>query len=124
MAYFSNGSEGMALDDLCDKCIHGFDTEKNCNRQKDNCAVWLLQFMWNYDQHEREKHGSITIEKRNAKVNYPIGELTREAVVKKMALDILLPQTEETLCSMFVEIPAKESETACTPTSPSGGEAV
>lgn len=108
MAYFSNGTEGMALDELCAKCIHGWDGEKN--RQEDTCAVWLLQSMWNYDQCRREDHGTITIKNRNITCVHRIGELTREAVVKKMALDTLLPQTEKVLCAMFVEFVVKESE--------------
>lgn len=40
MAYFSNGTEGMAYQDqYCDKCIHN-----------DNCAVWDAHQIHNYDE--------------------------------------------------------------------------
>lgn len=40
MAYFSNGSEGMVLDDQCAKCKVG---------QKP-CPIALVQVVYNYDQ--------------------------------------------------------------------------
>ena len=39
MAYFSNGSEGEVLDDMCCKCAHYW-----C------CPVYHLQASWNYEQ--------------------------------------------------------------------------
>ena len=38
MAYFSNGSEGMAFDDECDEC------------QLDFCPIALVHQLYNYDQ--------------------------------------------------------------------------
>ena len=110
MAYFSNGTEGEVLDELCLKCIHGYDAEKDEERQGRACAVFMLQMMWNYGQHEREKHGTITESYRAGRVttSRPIGEYTREAIVKKMALDELLPQYGDTLCAMFVQIEQAE----------------
>ncbi len=40
MAYFSNGSEGMAFDDSCAKCKFGMSP----------CPVAAMQLLWNYDQ--------------------------------------------------------------------------
>lgn len=40
MAYFSNGTEGIAFDLQCAKCKYG---EKSC-------PVAAMQLLWNYDQ--------------------------------------------------------------------------
>lgn len=40
MAYFSNGSEGMVLDEQCSNCILG----------DQHCPVMLIQLLYNYDQ--------------------------------------------------------------------------
>jgi hypothetical protein len=78
MAYFSNSSEGSALDELCTKCVHlGSDNGPNC-------PVLLLQLLWNYDQFEA----------------------TAEEKAKKQALDMLIPQKDgEVKCSMFHPLP-------------------
>lgn len=39
MAYFSNGSEGMCLDDQCAKCKYG----------KSHCPIAFAQLNWNYE---------------------------------------------------------------------------
>ena len=39
MAYFSNGSEGMAFDDECQECKYG----------KDPCPIAKVQSLYNYD---------------------------------------------------------------------------
>jgi hypothetical protein len=101
MAYFSNSTEGMILDELCSRCVHGWDGEKN--RQGAACAVIQLQMMWNYDQCEREDRGTISTKSGNVTATYQIGELTREAVVKKMALDMLVPNRGDVICAMFVD---------------------
>jgi len=111
MAYFSNSSEGYVLDELCLKCIHGYDVKKEENRNKNNmpCAAWLLQGMWNYEQHEREKKGKYVHKFGNVTVHKPIGVKTRNAQLKGQALDILFPQTDEVLCAMFKEIDASKT---------------
>ncbi len=38
MAYFSNGNEGMCLDDECADCIHG----------EGPCPIYYVQTNWNY----------------------------------------------------------------------------
>ena len=110
MAYFSNSGEGEVLDELCCKCIHGYDATKAMNRNERNepCTVWLLQQMWNYSQHETEDRGRITKKFGNTTMNIPVGPLTAQALIKKQALDILLPQTDRVLCSMFK--PVKEDD--------------
>ncbi len=40
MAYYSNGSEGMAFDDQCARCKYG----------KSPCPIALVQIAYNYDQ--------------------------------------------------------------------------
>jgi len=42
MAYFSNGSEGMALDDQCAECIHADHDVM--------CPIAGIQLEFNYDQ--------------------------------------------------------------------------
>jgi hypothetical protein len=42
MAYFSNGTEGMILDDQCAECIHA--DEDGC------CPVFFVQMEFNYSQ--------------------------------------------------------------------------
>ena len=42
MAYFSNGSEGMILDEQCIECIHE-DPDAGC-------PIALAQMLFNYDQ--------------------------------------------------------------------------
>jgi len=39
MAYFSNGTEGMALDNQCAKCKYG----------EDACPVYFVQYTFNYE---------------------------------------------------------------------------
>jgi len=39
MAYFSNGSEGMCLDDQCSICKYG----------QEPCPIFYVQFNWNYE---------------------------------------------------------------------------
>ena len=106
MAYFSNNTDGSVLEELCMSCIHGWDAEAEKNRQAEPCAVFLLQMQWNYNQLDREKHGTITAEYRGGQIttSYPIGEYTREAIIRKQALDALVPNKNGTLCSMFVPI--------------------
>jgi hypothetical protein len=42
MAYFSNGTEGMDYQhNYCNQCLHD---------AKQNCPVWLLHLMHNYDE--------------------------------------------------------------------------
>lgn len=43
MAYFSNGTEGMILDDQCAECPVG-ESEDSC------CPVHAIQMLYNYDQ--------------------------------------------------------------------------
>jgi len=114
MAYFSNSSEGEVLDELCCKCIHGYDATKGENRNERNepCSVWLLQQMWNYSQHETEDRGRIIKKFGNTTLNIPVGALTNMALVKKQALDILLPQDNKVLCSMFKPINENESRSS------------
>lgn len=102
MAYFSNSTEGLVLEVLCDKCIHGWDGEQD--RQGKPCAVMMLQMQWNYDQCNRVKRGSIKQEYGNVTTTHQIGELTREAVVMKQALDTLVPNRGDEICAMFVEV--------------------
>jgi hypothetical protein len=112
MAYFSNSSEGYVLDELCMKCVHGYDHERGVNRTPDGmaCAVWVLQGMWNYEQHSRLKEGEIVLKHPSgATIHKPIGVKTRKAQLKKQALDILLPQTEDILCAMFYEVKNERS---------------
>lgn len=45
MVYFSNGCEGMVLDDQCQRCLLG----------QDACPVYLVQLQHNYDQVEEDK---------------------------------------------------------------------
>lgn len=40
MAYFSNGTDGMAFDSQCGKCKYGMKP----------CPVAAMQLLWNYDQ--------------------------------------------------------------------------
>lgn len=42
MAYFSNGTEGMILDEQCAVCIH--------EDQDAGCPIALVQMLYNYDQ--------------------------------------------------------------------------
>ena len=90
MAYFSNGTEGEVLDRLCLDCIHGWDGENE--RQGKPCIVLMLQMQWNYSQLDREKHGTIE------------HEYTREAIIRKQALDALVPNHTDELCAMFVAV--------------------
>ena len=106
MAYFSNGTEGCVLDTLCAICVHGWDVEKGENKiRKKGCPVFFLQGMWNYEQLRREQHGTVEEKYRGGQVtfSYPMGEFTREAVVKKVALDMLIPNTDGELCAMFIQ---------------------
>lgn len=41
MAYFSNGSEGVAFEEQCAKCKYG----------KQPCPIAFVQMEFNYDQH-------------------------------------------------------------------------
>lgn len=102
MAYFSNGTEGMILDELCNRCIHGWDGEEN--RQGEPCAVMCLQMMWNYSQCDREARGTIERKYGNVTTHHQIGELKREAVIMKEALDLLVPNLGDNICAMFVEV--------------------
>ncbi len=43
MAYFSNGTEGMILDEQCSQCPVG-ESEDSC------CPVHAIQMLYNYDQ--------------------------------------------------------------------------
>jgi hypothetical protein len=45
MAYFSNGSEGMYLDDQCAECIHA--------REDALCPIAAVQLEFNYDQQKK-----------------------------------------------------------------------
>jgi hypothetical protein len=40
MAYFSNGTEGMVLDNQCSECIYG----------EEPCPIALMQLEFNYEQ--------------------------------------------------------------------------
>lgn len=40
MAYFSNGTEGMVLDEQCSRCPVG----------EDSCPIYGVQMLYNYDQ--------------------------------------------------------------------------
>jgi len=106
MAYFSNGSEGEVLDQCCLACIHGMDDDGN-SRQGQPCAVWLLQTLWNYEQHETDPDAGDGRALQNG-ISMGFGLRSREARVKKMALDTLLPQTDRVLCAMF--LPARPSD--------------
>ena len=44
MAYFSNGTEGMILDDQCSECLHA-DPDAGC-------PISLLQMNFNYEQNK------------------------------------------------------------------------
>ena len=44
MAYFSNGSEGMALDDQCCDCIE--------NLEGQYCPIHSVQILFNYKQND------------------------------------------------------------------------
>ena len=44
MAYFSNGTEGMILDDQCSECLHA-DPDVGC-------PISLLQMNFNYEQNK------------------------------------------------------------------------
>ena len=107
MSYFSNGSEGEALDNLCYRCIHGYDKD-GMNKTDAGCNVAALQMIWNYEQQSREDHGTITVKRGNITSTNQIGEFTREAVVKKYALDLLVPgnpdnDNPQRFCTMFIE---------------------
>ena len=39
MAYFSNGNEGMCLDEQCNICRYG----------EDSCPIFYVQINWNYE---------------------------------------------------------------------------
>lgn len=55
MAYFSNSTEGVYLDEQCDKCIHGLSSDAGC-------PVALAQIEFNYDQvHNKKLQGCLTI---------------------------------------------------------------
>jgi len=42
MGYFSNGTEGMYYyEKYCEKCVHDID---------EDCPVWLLHQLYNYDE--------------------------------------------------------------------------
>lgn len=47
MVYFSNSSEGDALEMECDECIHA-DPDAGC-------PIYMIQMHFNYDQHDNEK---------------------------------------------------------------------
>lgn len=88
MAYFSNSSDGSALDEMCSKCVH-LGPENG-----PGCRVLLLQLDWNYEQDLN-------------------GDGDTGAKAKKRALDLLIPQTvpegkpvycRETKCSMFFPV--------------------
>lgn len=49
MAYFSNGSEGMAFDNECSECIYG----------KDPCPIAFVQMHYNYDACNNETATAI-----------------------------------------------------------------
>lgn len=102
MAYFSNGTEGMALDMLCLRCVHGYDIEKAENRNEDGraCAAWELQSLWNYEQHDRDPDAGNDTALQNG-IRMGFGLRSREAKVKKEALDTLLPQNDRCLCAMY-----------------------
>lgn len=102
MAYFSNSTEGSVLMDLCFDCVHGMD-ENGENRHEQPCAVWLLQCTWNYDQHETDPDAGREICLQNG-IWQGFGLRSREAKVKKEALDRLLPQTPDVLCAMYLPI--------------------
>lgn len=52
MAYFSNGSEGMAYEaKWCDRCAH-----------QQGCHVWLAQMLYNYKQCDDTSEGKRTKE--------------------------------------------------------------
>lgn len=102
-AYFSNGTEGMVLDELCARCHFGFDKDLN-NRQDYPCPAWLLQITWNYEQFAREDKGYEVTQKGNVTTHYPKGDYTEVAKTKKEVLDLLLPQNDKVLCAMFVEV--------------------
>jgi hypothetical protein len=106
MAYFSNGTEGMVLDMLCFACVHGCD-ETGENRQGTPCAVWLLQAEWNYEQHETDRDAGPDYAEQNG-ILQGFGLRSREGRVKKEALDLLLPQNGETLCSMYLPLVPQE----------------
>ena len=60
MAYFSNGSEGMVIDDQCSRCIHA-DEEAHC-------PIAYVQLEFNYDQQKKgnedlKKAMSVLIDK-------------------------------------------------------------
>lgn len=47
MAYFSNGTEGMVLDEQCSECLHA-DPDVGC-------PIFLVQQNFNYDQVGNQK---------------------------------------------------------------------
>lgn len=48
MGYFSNGTEGeMYREKYCERCVHDGHGENNC-------PVWSLHLLHNYDQNENE----------------------------------------------------------------------
>ena len=55
MAYFSNGTEGMALDEQCCKCIHGVTEDGELLP----CSVLFLQLNWNYEQENEVKREAL-----------------------------------------------------------------
>lgn len=80
MGYFSNGSEGEFYESaICGRCVHYRD-----NPDEDQCPVWTIHLLFNYDQHDN-------------------------ATVKDM-MDGLIPRSDvpgyNDLCNMFH--PAKE----------------
>lgn len=51
MGYFSNGSEGDSFQAaLCERCLHDV---------KQDCPVWLIHLMYNYNQCKNEDYAAI-----------------------------------------------------------------
>ncbi len=49
MAYFSNGSEGMCLDEECSECVFG----------QEHCPIAWVQLNWNYEAVNNKVAGEI-----------------------------------------------------------------
>ena len=81
MAYFSNGTEGMYLDDQCAECIHA--EEDAC------CPVAFVQMEFNYSQLDRgnedlKKAMEILIDKKgNCNVKKAIDAMGKNKQNKK-----------------------------------------
>jgi hypothetical protein len=47
MGYFANGTEGADYQETyCVKCAHD---------QNNDCPVWLMHLLWNYEQHKDDE---------------------------------------------------------------------